>query len=117
MAETFTYDNLIAGDFPIVTKSVTIGTAANLTRGTVLGIVTASGKYIKSLAAAEDGSQTPEAILLEDAAAAAADVVAPVALTGEFNDNVITLGTGHTVASIIAGLRNKCIFLQTPVKS
>jgi hypothetical protein len=117
MAETFNYDNLIAGDFPIATKSVTIASGASISRGSVLGIITASGKYKLSASAAGDGSQTPEAILLEDAAAASADVTAPVALTGEFNDNKVILGTGHTVASILAGLRNKSIFLKTPVKS
>ena len=116
--ETFSYDNLIAGDFPIVTDSVTIGTAADLTRGTVLGKITSSGKYIKSLSGASDGSHTPVAILLEDAAAASADVEnVPIALSGEFNDNAITLGTAHTVASIKAGLRALGIYLKTPVKA
>jgi len=117
-SETFNYDNLIAGDFPVVTISVTIVAGANLTRGSVLGKITASGKYALSASAAGDGSETPEAILLEDAAAASADVTnTPVALTGEYNNNKVILGTGHTVASIFAGLRNKGIFLKSPVKA
>lgn len=42
------------------------GTAGNLLIGTVLGKVTATGKYKVSLQAAADGSQTPDAILIED---------------------------------------------------
>jgi len=116
--ETFSYDDILAGDFPVEAISVTIAAGANLVRGSVLGKITEGGKYVLSASAAGDGSETPEAILLEDAAAASADVTnVPVALTGSFNSNKVTLGTGHTVASIFAGLRNKGIFLKTPVKA
>ena len=57
---------------------VTIGTAADLKTGAVLGKITATGKYIHSAPAAVDGSQTPVAVLLADADAAAADVTAVV---------------------------------------
>lgn len=59
-------------------EAVTIGTAADLTIGAVLGKITATGKYIHSTPGAVDGSETPAAVLLEDAAAAAADVTAVV---------------------------------------
>lgn len=42
------------------------GTAGNLVIGQVLGKVTASGKYKVALQAAADGSQTADAILIED---------------------------------------------------
>lgn len=116
MAETHTPDRLFAGDYPVATESVTIVSGAGaLVRGTVLGKITSGGKYTTSLQAAGDGSETPEAILLEDVDATAADKVAPVALTGEFNEDTLTIGTGHTAASIKAGLRNKGIFLKSPV--
>lgn len=117
MAETFTYDDILAGDFPQVTESVTIITGQNLVRGTVLGKITASGKFTTSLSASSDGSQTPDAILLEDCDATSADKVAPVALSGEFNQNALTIGTGHTAASIKAGLRAKSIFLKDSVQN
>lgn len=117
MAETFTYDDILAGDFPVVTESVTIATGQNLVRGTVLGKITSGGKYVKSLSASSDGSQTPDAILLEDCDATSADKVAPVALSGEFNQNALTIGTGHTAASIKAGLRAKSIFLKDSVQN
>ena len=112
VAETFLPDQLIAGVFPRVTDTVTIAAGADLPRGTVLGKITASGKYIKSLSAAADGSQTPAAILVDFAGAAGGDVLAGVYLTGEFNQNALTLGAAHTAASIKPGLRTLNIFLK-----
>jgi hypothetical protein len=54
-------------------ESITVGAGANLTLGTVLGRVTASGKYVILAPAASDGSQTAAGVLLGDAAAASAD--------------------------------------------
>lgn len=45
------------------------GTAGTLKIGTVLGTVTANGKYKISLQGASDGSQNPSAIVLEDTVA------------------------------------------------
>lgn len=104
-------ENLIAGEYPRITRKVIVGTGANLVAGSVLGKITATGKYILSASAAVDGSQVPDAILAEDAAALSADVQAVAILTGEINELVLTLGVGHTLASIRDGLRNKSIFL------
>ena len=104
-------ENLIAGEYPRITRKVIVGTGANLVAGSVLGKITATGKYILSASAAVDGSQLPDAILAEDAAALSADVQAVAILTGEINELVLTLGVGHTLASIRDGLRNKSIFL------
>lgn len=104
-------ENLIAGEYPRITRKVIVGTGANLVAGSVLGKITATGKYILSASAAVDGSQVPEAILAEDAAALSADVQAVAIFTGEINELAVTLGVGHTLASIRDGLRNKSIFL------
>jgi hypothetical protein len=104
-------ENLIAGEFPRITRKVIVGTAANLVAGSVVGKITATGKYILSASAAVDGSQVPEAILAEDAPAASADFQAVAIFTGEINELAVTLGAGHTLASIRDGLRNKSIFL------
>jgi hypothetical protein len=104
-------ENLIAGEYPRITRKVIVGTGANLVAGAVLGKITATGKYILSASAAVDGSQLPDAILTEDAAALSVDVQAVAILTGEINELVLTLGAGHTLASIRDGLRNKSIFL------
>lgn len=72
-----------------------------------------SGKYIKSLAAATDGSEVPCAILAEDADATSGDVTTIAYVTGEFNSDAMTFGAGHDADSVAAGLREKGIFLKT----
>ncbi len=118
MAETFTHDNLQAGDFPIVTDAVTILSGENLTRGAVLGKVTASGKYILCDTAAVDGSEDPKFILAEDADASGGDLDdVPVYASGEFNDNKISLGGATTPADVKEALRDRSIYLKTPLKA
>jgi len=109
-----TPDKLQAGEFPRVTKDVTI-TGGNYKRGTVLGRVTANGKFTLSASAAADGSQTPRAVRARDTDASADDVVAPVYLTGEFAESGVTLGAGHTAASVFWTLADKGIFLKKTV--
>lgn len=110
---SLTHDNLIGGDVVgAVTESITLDTG-NLTRGALLGRITATGKWVLSLSAAADGSQTPRAILAEDADATAADVVTIAYMSGEFNTAAMTFGAGHTAASVKDGLRGLGIFLKT----
>lgn len=47
-------------------EKVILGGVANIAKGTVLGIITASGKYVPSVQGASDGSQNAVAVLLED---------------------------------------------------
>jgi len=115
--DAFVPDNLIADDFPMMTDTVTIVTGQNLVRGAVIGKITASGKYTLSASASADGSQTPSAILLQDTDASGGDVAAPVAISGAFNQRALTLGTGHTIASIKDGLRDLSIYLRSSVKA
>lgn len=111
-AGSLAHDNLIAGDaVNMVTESIVLDTG-NLKRGALLGRL-ANGKYVLSLAAAEDGSQTPVAILAEDTDATSADKTTVAYLTGEFNTAAMTFGTGHTAANTKAGLRDLGIFLKT----
>lgn len=116
-SESFTPDQLHAGDFPIRTLDVTIASGQNLTRGALLGKITASGKYVLSLSAAADGSQTPVAILAEDVDATAGDKDGIAYISGDFNEDAITYGTSHTAASVREGLRDLNIYLKKPVSA
>lgn len=109
---TFTPDRLIAGDNPVVTRSITLVSGQNLARGSVVGIITASGKYTLAAAALSNGAQTPNAILAEDVDASAGDKTTLVYEKGTFNEGAITIGAGLTLASIREGLRGKGIFLK-----
>lgn len=105
-----TPDALIAGNHHLlVGRKVTILSGQNRKRGDVLGKITTGGKYVLSLSASADGSQTPDAILAEDVDATAGDKQGMVYVRGDFNAAALTLGTAHTVASITEGLRVKGI--------
>ena len=113
--DTYSPDSLIAGmALQAVTLTATLIAGQNLTRGALLGIITASGKYTLSLAASGDGSQIPCAVLAESANAVS-DKLVTIYVTGEFNANQVTFGTGHsaTTAVTIAGARDNNIFFKT----
>ncbi|MGE4536655.1 MAG: head decoration protein [Desulfovibrio sp.] len=108
----FSPDNLIAGDAKIVTAAGTIASGAGvLVRGTVLGKITANGKYLKAIGTAEDGSQTPDAILAEDVDATSADALSVVCLSGQFAESALILDASLTLDGIRDGLRDKNIYL------
>lgn len=114
--DSFTPDNLMAGDTPgIVSASITLISGQNLARGSVLGRITASGKYTLAAAALSNGAQTPTAILAEDVDASAGDKTTLAYVQGCFAEDHITLGAGLTVASIREGLRALGIFLKKTV--
>ena len=101
-------------DRETITRKVTLD-AGNLVRGSLLGRITTGGKYILSLAAAVDGSEVPDAILLHDTDASAGDQEVIVAIKGRFAHAGMTFGTGHTAASVDAVLRDKNIYLESIV--
>lgn len=112
----YTPDNLLAGEYPRIERLVTIAAGADLAKGAVLGRITASGKFKLSASASSDGSQTPDAILAEKASAAGADVQAVVYFSGEFNENALILGVGHTLDAVRLTLKAKSIYLRANQK-
>ncbi|XTZ40065.1 head decoration protein [Salmonella enterica] len=117
----FVPDQLIAGPLQLVTDSVTVAVGNVLKRGTVLGMITLSGNYTACVKTAQDGSQTPLAILADDVDATDAERQAGVYLMGEFNQNRVTIDSSWTMADMKTALRPLSIFLrdsvQTPLSS
>ena len=112
----YTPDSLIAGNAHLlVARKVTILSGQVQPRGAVLGRVTTGGKYQLSASAATDGSETPDLVLAEAVDATAGDVSALAYERGDFNAGAVTLGAGHTAASIRDGLRAKGITLLTTI--
>ena len=105
-------NDILAGNAHLlVARKVTLLSGENRTRGAVLGKITSGGKYQLSLSAATDGSEAPDVILAEDCDASAADKEALVYTRGDFVQQRLTLGAGHTAAGIAEGLRAKGIIL------
>lgn len=108
------FDGLFAGDvMPVVTDSVKLKSGASYLRGTVLGIVTASGLAVAVDSSKSDGSQTPYAVLASDTDATAAASPAPAYMTGEFNSAKLIFGGTDTVATHKNALRSLGIYAKT----
>lgn len=98
-------------------------TAQTLKVGTVLGKVTATGKYRVALSASADGSQTPVAVLIADylgnsndiVLANATDTKALVLARGPaiVADAALVLGTGITAGAAKTALAAVGIIVET----
>ncbi len=108
-------DNLIGGNTQLVSETGILAAGQALLRGALLGRITASRKVTLSTAAATDGSQTPYGILYDDYDATAGDVACGYHVKGEFNERAITLGAGHTLATVKDALRAAGIYLKSAV--
>lgn len=106
--------HLVMPGIPLVTQPYTILTGLTLLKGSVLGVITASGKLKLSASAAGDGSEVPMAVLLEDIDTTGGDLVYGVTVQGKFNPEALILGAGHTVASVTGPLRDRGIHLEIP---
>lgn len=87
-------------DFDFHTELVTANEAATptYTLGTVLGKITATGKYIVSKQAAVDGSQVPAALFLGNSFGQINDVT----LVAATDTKVLTLARGKVIVSLEA---------------
>jgi len=111
-SDVYEPDRLIAGNAGLlVSWSITLIEGQNLERGAVLGKITSGGKYTLSLSASVDGSEDPDVVLAEDTDASAGDKVTIAYARGDFNENALIIGAGHTADSIREGLRVKGISL------
>lgn len=110
---TMVPDNLIAGgDVPVLLKGVMIAKGNILKRGSVLGVVTASGKAVLADKSANDGSQVAKYILADDVDARGADVVAQCYVSGLFNRKALIFAENNTADDHEDSLRQYGIFLK-----
>lgn len=115
--ETFTPDNLLAGGYPAVDDIVTVVSGQNLTRGAVLGKITASGKYTLCDSAASDGSEAPQVVLAEACDASGGDAQAVVYLSGAFAEGAVIFGGTDDSDTHRAALRDLNIYLKKTVSA
>ena len=113
----FVPDQLISGPLQIVTDSVTIGVSGVLKRGTVLGMITATGMYIPSKKDATDGSEKPTAILVDDVDTTTASQTGGIYLMGEFNQHRLIFDSTWTVTELKSAFRPLAIFLRDSIQA
>lgn len=113
--ETHTPEELFTGSFPRHTAPQTIAAGQTLAALSVLGRVTASGEFKLSLAAANDGSEVPVAILLAALDTTGGAAPGPVYLAGCFNPELLVYGTGHDADSVKTAFLGSPMFLRAPL--
>lgn len=108
-------DVAVAATFADQIKFVIADGGTDFIVGDIFTITIAAGslKLKKSLAAAVDGSQYPDSILVADGDATSGDVDCETYLAGEFNSAAMTFGAGHTAASTRDALRALGIYTKT----
>lgn len=114
-SEIFIPDQLIAGNLKLVTQNYIVASGAGVvTRGTPMGVVTATGKVIPSVSTAVDGSEKPVGLLVDITDATAVDQSCGLYVMGEFNSNVISavMGASWTIPTLMAALPSG-IFIKT----
>ena len=104
ISDSFTPGDLVL-DGPLRTRIVTIKSGADVARGSVLGRITASDKYILSDDGASDGSEDPALIALHDIEASGADAQAEVMAMGTVDGAKLVLDGTHTAATVEAAFR------------
>lgn len=117
----FDFDSLVAGsEMPILQVGVTLAPGNGvLARGTLLGIVTASGLAAPCKSSASDGSQTPLYILEKDTdtgESGATDSVSAIAYqSGLFNRAAVVVQSGDSIDQFADALRTRNIILTGTV--
>ncbi|OWF77693.1 head decoration protein [Yersinia frederiksenii] len=114
----FVPDQLVAGPLQLVTDTVVIVQAEVIhLRGTVMGKITASGEYIKSVKDATDGSEVPVAILVDNVDTTVTAQRGGIYLMGQFNQNRIVHDASWTLAELKTALRPYTIFLTDSIQA
>jgi Bacteriophage lambda head decoration protein D len=115
---TYTPDNLFAGhNVPVLTGGIVLAKGqGTLKRGTVVGIVSATGLAVTVDSTKDDGSQIPYGILTDTIdTEGSTDIKATVYKTGLFNTNALVFGGTDTVETHQAKLRAAGIHLQANI--
>jgi hypothetical protein len=72
-----------------------------------------SGKYVKAVLTATDGSQVPQGVLADDVDATSADALAGLYLTGEFNANSLIYDASFTtIGALQSAMRPYGLFVK-----
>jgi hypothetical protein len=120
-SSTFSNTALFAGSSDVVARAITVKSGATVTtvsggaaltvlpRGTVLGRITATDKYIPSVSGASDGSQVPSCVLAADTDPSGGDAVTEAYFHGEFAVQQMSFDYGWTSATLQAAFRTNNI--------
>ena len=112
-----TPDELLAGNFPIVTEGITLTAGSIYPRGAALGLVTGATKYILADATATDGSEKIVRVLMDPIDATNEDKTGVGALSGDFNNGFMTFGGTSVAADFTEAKVRDTIFIHKTAKA
>jgi hypothetical protein len=118
--QIYTPDNLMAGDYPVVTDIRTLLTGqGTLKRGTVLAEDSAHANKLVTVnsASGTNSVKSPVCILAEEADTSGTDVNAQVYLSGAFNEASLTFGGTDSADSHRVALRALNIYLKKSISA
>lgn len=92
---------LFAGDYPVENLPGVVATAAGAVESlTVLGLITATGKYVPCDLGASDGSEVPARILCYAVDATSGDITAQMYTSGCFNIDALVWDASFTTDAL-----------------
>ncbi|MDL2280331.1 head decoration protein [Selenomonadales bacterium OttesenSCG-928-I06] len=111
----FGFDQLIGGTEPTaLLKVITVASGQGiLKRGSVLGVVTDSGKGKLVDSASTDGSETAKYVLAKEIDTTEGDVDIDCYMSGMFNREYLTVGGSDEIADHEEALRGLNIYLTS----
>lgn len=114
VTDSLVYDGLILDGFPQHTQVVTVAQSQTLLRGTVVGKITADGYIAACDHTAEDGSETPYGVMVEDVTTTDSEVEGLVYDFGLFNSNKLTFGGSSTIDDLQDAMKSANLYVNTP---
>jgi len=111
--EAYTPSPFVLGGL-VAFEGGTLASGQNLTKGTVIGRVTATGKLIQSVQTATDGSENPVGILNHDCDASAADTSCVFVKGGDIDKTQLTWDASWTATLQLSAFDRTPITLVTP---
>lgn len=115
LTNSYTPDGLVVSDWPTNTDAETLVSGQNLSRGCVVGKITASSKLTACDHTASDGSETPFGVLAADCDASAADASCVIYDFGKFNSDKLTFGGSSTISDLKAAMKAVNLYVKDAV--
>jgi hypothetical protein len=90
-------------------------TGQNLAEGTLVGRITASGKFTLCVGGSADGSEIPYGVVHEAIDATSEDKTCALLVAGVVVEDALVVGGTHTLETVRDVLRDAGIFLETVI--
>lgn len=112
-SDTFTVEQLLAGDSPVVTQEITVASGENLAIHTVVGRNSTTNKIEVWDPTATDGTKVPVGILAFAVNASGGDKAGVMYVGGTFTFDQLVVPNGQTLASVQAAFDRTAITIRS----